>query len=104
MVGARGRCRRGTEREGTNLQLGEEAPMGLRSDGYGEAVWRVQARMQRRREGGEEVVSVRKGRGRVKQRRLLSRKRSEPRGKQRSKGEAWHGGERREEQGARDGG
>lgn len=81
VVGVRGRCRRGTEREGIDLWLGEEAPKGLRGDGYGEAVWRVQARVHGRREGGEAVVLVRKGRGRVKQKQLLSRKRFEPRGK-----------------------
>ena len=97
VAGARGRCRRGTEREGTKLQLGEKAPKGLRGDGCGEAVWRAQARMHGRREGGEEVLSVQKGRGRVKQKQLLSRKRFEPRGKQRSKSEAWHRGERRDE-------
>lgn len=48
------------------MHLGEKAPKGLRGDGYGEAIWRVQVRTHGRWEGGEEVVSVWKGRGRVK--------------------------------------
>lgn len=92
-----------TEREGTNLQRGEKAPKGLRGDGYGETIWRVHVRMHRRREGSEGVFSVWKGRGRVKQKQLLSRKRFELRGMRRSKSKAWHGGERRDERGARDG-
>lgn len=55
MVGVRGRCRRETEREGTNLQLGEKAPKGLSGEGDGGAVWKDGSG-----ESSQEVVSVQK--------------------------------------------
>lgn len=56
MVGVRGRCRRETEREGTNLQLGEKALKGLSGEGGGGAVWKAHGSG----EGSQEVVSVQK--------------------------------------------
>lgn len=84
VVGMRGMCRRGTDREGANLQLGEKARKGLSGDSDGGAVWRVHGRG----EGSQEVFSVQKQRGRVKQKWLLGRKVFEPRGRRRSKSEA----------------